>query len=80
VQLRPDAQEESAGRPIRTGIIRHAIMVSYRSPRGQSAGCGALLDGRITRMEWSLPDDGIGPIAGSTWFTRGFATSQVAAR
>jgi hypothetical protein len=35
------------------------------------------LDGRITRMEWSLPDDGIGPIAGSTYFKRGFATPHV---
>jgi hypothetical protein len=35
------------------------------------------VDGRITRMEWSLPDDGIGPIAGSTYFKRGFATPHV---
>jgi hypothetical protein len=25
-------------------------------------------------MEWSLPDDSIGPIAGSTYFKREFAT------
>jgi len=72
----------SANQPPSGGVDCSASYIDKTAnPWTYMVSCRAVnpkdVDGRITRMEWSLPDDGIGPIAGSTYFKRGFATPHV---